>query len=333
MKLSIVIVNYNVKHCLWQCLDSVARATRGMAAEVIVVDNCSSDRSAEYIKPAFPHVRYVENAENAGFARASNQAIRMAQGQYVLLLNPDTVVGEETLARTCAFMDAHPAAGALGVKMIDACGRFHPESKRGFPTPWNAFCKMAGLARLFPRSRTFGGYHVRYLDDDAPHEVDVLSGAFMLLRRHALERTGLLDEAFFMYGEDIDLSWRIRRAGFGVHYLPEPIIHYKGESTRKDLRYVRIFHDAMRIFFRKHYPRRSLAFKCLTRLAIMMAEALAALRRLSCRPRSAPARNARNEMTFDADETPYSQIIRTMDRHHPKDTLFRIRHPQQGITL
>ncbi|MDR1454229.1 MAG: glycosyltransferase family 2 protein [Tannerella sp.] len=333
MKLSIVIVNYNVKYYLWQCLDSVTRATRKVASEIFVVDNCSSDGSAGYIRAGFPDAHYIENRENAGFSKANNQAIRMSRGEYVLLLNPDTVVGEDTLANVCAFMDAHPGAGALGVKMIDGYGRFLPESKRGFPSPWNAFCKMTGLAGLLPLSKTFGGYHVRYLDENSPHAVDILAGAFMLLRRQALDRTGLLDEDFFMYGEDIDLSYRIGQAGFGVYYLPERIIHYKGESTRKDLRYVKIFHNAMHIFFRKHYPHSNCLFKAMIRLTIALAGTASAIHKLFRRPESAPKHASPKEKTFDADSLSYAQIIRTMDESLPKDTLFRIKHPRQQITV
>jgi GT2 family glycosyltransferase len=333
MKLSIVIVNYNVKYYLWQCLDSVTRAARQVESEIFVVDNCSSDRSAEYVKPWFPDVHYIENRENAGFSKANNQAIRMSRGEYVLLLNPDTVVGEDTLSRVCAFMDAHPGAGALGVKMIDGYGRFLPESKRGFPSPWNAFCKMTGLSRLFPLSKTFGGYHVRYLDENERHRVDILSGAFMLLRRQALDRAGLLDEAFFMYGEDIDLSYRIGQAGFDLHYLPETIVHYKGESTRKDLRYVKIFHEAMLIFFRKHYPHSNCLFKCMIRLAIVAAGTVSAIRKLFRRPGSPSGHGCSKTFTFNAGDISYAQMIRTMDGNTQKDTLYRIYHPQRQITV
>ncbi|MDR1408605.1 MAG: glycosyltransferase family 2 protein [Tannerella sp.] len=333
MKLSIVIVNYNVKYYLWQCLDSVTRATHGLASEIFVVDNCSSDGSAEYIRSGFPDVQYIENRENVGFSKANNQAVRMACGEYVLLLNPDTVVGEDTLANVCAFMDVHPDAGALGVKMIDGYGNFLPESKRGFPSPWNAFCKMTGLAGLFPRSKTFGGYHVRYLDENEPHTIDILSGAFMLLRRQALDVAGLLDEDFFMYGEDIDLSYRIGLAGFGIYYLPERIIHYKGESTRKDLRYVKIFYDAMHIFFRKHYPHSCFLFKWMIRLAIVLAGTASAIGKMFRRTASTPGRVYRKEMIFSAENVPYSQIIRTMDETKPKDTLYRISHPQKQIIV
>ena len=269
MKLSIVIVNYNVRQLLEQCLLSVQKATEGIEAEVFVVDNVSTDGSLEYLMPLFPEVRFIANSENVGFSRANNQAIRQAKGEYVLLLNPDTVVGEETLKNALHFMDEHPDAGAVGVKMIDGNGRFLPESKRSLPTPWNSFCKMFGLTFIFPKSTFFGKYRLLYLDKNEVHQVEVLCGAFMMMRSAALAKSGLLDETFFMYGEDIDLSYRILQAGYHIYYLPETIIHYKGESTKKDsLRYVKIFYGAMVIFFKKHYPNYSALFAIFIKMAI-----------------------------------------------------------------
>jgi Predicted glycosyltransferases len=269
MKLSIVIVNYNVRLLLEQCLLSVRKATEGVEVEVYVVDNVSTDGSLEYLIPLFPEVRFIANAENVGFSRANNQAIRQAKGEYVLLLNPDTVVGEETLKNVLRFMDEHADAGAVGVKMIDGSGRFLPESKRSLPTPWNSFSKMFGVASIFPKSPLFGKYRLLYLDKNEVHKVEVLCGAFMMMRSEALAKSGLLDETFFMYGEDIDLSFRILHSGYQVYYLPETIIHYKGESTKKDsLRYVKIFYGAMVIFFWKHYPNYSKLFTVFIKLAI-----------------------------------------------------------------
>ena len=214
MLLSIVIVNYNVKYLLEQCLRSVREAAQGIEVETWVVDNASTDGSVDYLRPLFPEVHFIENADNPGFAKANNQAIRLSRGRYVLLLNPDTIVTSEALRGACHFMDSHTNAGAIGVKMINGHGAFLPESKRSFPTPWVAFCKLSGLSRLFPRSPRLAAYSLRYLSDDAVHEVQVLSGAFMFLRHEALRRIGLLDEAFFMYGEDIDLSYRMIPAGY-----------------------------------------------------------------------------------------------------------------------
>lgn len=253
-KLTIVIVNYNVKDYLCQCLTSVERAIVGIPTEVIVVDNASSDGSVEELKPLFPQVKFIANQENHGFARANNQAIRMSKSDYVLLLNPDTVIGEEVLDECVSFMDNQPTAGAVGVRMLKANGGFAWESRRGVPTPFTSFCKMIGLCSLFPKSRLFGNYYMRYLDENEKARIEIISGAFMMLRRSALDEIGLLDETFFMYGEDIDLSYRLLKAGYSNHYLPCSIVHYKGESTQKtSFRYVRNFYNAMLIFYDKHF--------------------------------------------------------------------------------
>ena len=255
MKLSVIIVNYNVKYFLEQALLSVQKACRNIQAEVFVVDNNSVDDSVQMVKAKFPNVKLIINKNNPGFAVANNQAIRQSKGEYVLLLNPDTVVEEDTFERCINFMDKHPEAGGLGVKMIDGSGNFLPESKRGFPSPRVAFFKTFGLSRFFPKSKLFNHYHLGYLDKDETHEVEVLAGAFMLLRRSVLDKIGLLDESFFMYGEDIDLSYRIIQAGYKNYYFSKTtIIHYKGESTKKgSLNYVRTFYNAMIIFARKHF--------------------------------------------------------------------------------
>lgn len=258
MKLSIIIVNYNVKYFLEQTLLSVRKAAAGIATEVWVVDNNSVDDSVQMVREKFPEVRVLANTENVGFSKANNQAIRQSVGEYVLLLNPDTVVEEDTFEKCIAFMDAQPEAGGLGVRMIDGSGKFLPESKRGFPSPFVAFSKTFGLSKFFPKSKLFNRYHLGYLPENEIHEVDVLSGAFMLMRRSALDKIGLLDERFFMYGEDIDLSYRIVLAGYKNYYFPTTtIIHYKGESTKKgSLNYVRTFYNAMILFAKKHFEGR-----------------------------------------------------------------------------
>ncbi|MFK7809798.1 MAG: glycosyltransferase family 2 protein [Saprospiraceae bacterium] len=255
MNLSVIIVNYNVKYFLEQALLSVRIASEGLETEIFVVDNNSVDDSVEMVREKFPEVKLIVNKDNVGFSTANNQAIKESKGDYVLLLNPDTVVEEGTFRACVKFMDAHPDAGGLGVKMIDGSGNFLPESKRGFPSPLVAFYKAFGLSALFPKSKTFNHYHLGYLDDDETHEVEVLAGAFMLLRKTVLDEIGLLDETFFMYGEDIDLSYRIVKAGYKNYYFPETtIIHYKGESTKKgSLNYVRVFYKAMIIFAKKHF--------------------------------------------------------------------------------
>lgn len=259
MKLSIVIVNYNVRHFLEQCLTSVFRAGNGIEMEVFVVDNNSVDGSVSLVAEKFPAVKLIANKENLGFSKANNQAIRQSSGEYVLLLNPDTVVEENTFSLCLQYLDSHPEAGGLGVKMLDGNGHFLPESKRGLPIPSVAFYKIFGLSKLFPKSRVFGRYHLGYLDPEEIHEVAVLSGAFMFLRREALDQTGLLDEDFFMYGEDIDLSYRITKAGYKNIYFPRTrIIHYKGESTKKSsINYVFVFYNAMVIFAKKHFSKKN----------------------------------------------------------------------------
>jgi len=255
VQLSIVIVSYNVRYFLEQCLLSVERATAGMATETWVVDNNSADDSVAMVRRRFPWVRVIANGGNPGFAVANNQAIRQSSGRYVLLLNPDTVVGEDTFRKCYDFSTTHPKLGGLGVRMIDGSGRFLPESKRGLPTPWVAFTKAFRVARLFPRSPRFNHYHLGYLPAAETHPVEVLAGAFMWMRRAALDEVGLLDEDFFMYGEDIDLSYRLTKGGYlNYYYADTSIIHYKGESTKRgSLNYVRVFYQAMMIFARKHF--------------------------------------------------------------------------------
>lgn len=255
MKLSVIIVNYNVRFFLEQALHSVYTAGRDLDMEVYVVDNASSDQSVPMVRERFPAVKLIVNEANPGFGVANNQALDLAAGEYVLFLNPDTLVSEETLNVCISYMDAHPDTGAAGVRMVDGSGRFLPESRRGLPTPWVAMTKALGLHRLFPRSRVFNRYYMGYMSEWQTHDTDVLCGAFMFVRREVLLRTGGFDEAFFMYGEDIDLSYRIAQTGSRIVYLPDTtIIHYKGESTRKgSLNYVRHFYQAMFIFAEKHF--------------------------------------------------------------------------------
>jgi len=300
IKLSVIIVNYNVKYFLEQCLLSVRKAEKRLASgpgvlvdadsdtsnahseesplEIFVVDNDSRDGSADMLRQKFPDVKLIENESNRGFSAANNQAIQQASGEYVLLLNPDTVVEEDTFVKVLDFMDTHPDAGALGVKMLDGKGRFLPESKRDFPSVSIAFYKTVGLARLFPRSRLFGRYHLGHLDEDIEHKINVLSGAFMLIRKKVLDEVGLLDEKFFMYGEDIDLSYRIVKAGYHNYYFPGTrIIHYKGESTKRGtLHYFRLFYKAMVIFAEKHLSKGNASLlKFFLQMAIYLRGAMA----------------------------------------------------------
>lgn len=334
MRLSIVIVSYNVKYYLEQCLSSIFASSMASDLEVFVVDNASSDGSIDYLRNRFPQVHYLINSKNLGFAVANNIAIRRSESQYVLLLNPDTVLGEETLTRVCDFMDAHPRAGAAGVKMIDAQGKFLPESKRGFPTMWVSFCKLSGLNRMFPKSRIFGRYHLRYLDPDTAHCVDVLSGAFMLLRRDALKQAGLLDERFFMYGEDIDLSYRVAKSGMEVWYLPYRIMHYKGESAHSsDARYVRLFFRAMVQFYRKHFHGNLLGL-LLVRMGMLVGMLSLFLRRKLVHLFLRSTQEMRTPVVYRYPEQSYDQILSEIERHRANRTLSNfILHTETGIAV
>lgn len=254
MKLTVVIVNYNVKYFVEQCLKSLRKALRNIESEVIVVDNHSKDGSVEYLKECFPEVKVISSQHNLGFARANNIAINRSLSEYVLLLNPDTVVGERTIEECVTFMDDHKNAGGVGVMMLKSNGEKALESRRGLPTPMTAFYKMCGLCAKHPKNKKFGKYYMGFLPWDEAAQIEVISGAYCMLRRKAIEQVGLLDEDFFMYGEDIDLSYRLLKGGWENWYLPMPIIHYKGESTQKSsFRYVHVFYEAMLIFFKKHY--------------------------------------------------------------------------------
>lgn len=261
MKLSIVIVNYNVKYFLKQCLSSVFGCERRLAdgseleLDVWVVDNDSVDGSVEMVRADFPQVHVIENHENVGFAKANNMALARAAGQCLLLLNPDTVVEHDTFVRCVDFFMTHPDCGGLTVKMVDGDGNFLKESKRGFPTPEASFYKISGLIRLFPRSRRFAAYYMGHLPEEETNEIEIMPGAFLMLRREVYEQIGGLDESYFMYGEDIDYSWRIRLAGWKNYYFPEThIIHYKGESTKKgSMNYVYTFYNAMSIFVGRYF--------------------------------------------------------------------------------
>ncbi len=282
VEISVIIVNYNVEHFLEQCLNSVFNAFKNCSGEVFVVDNNSFDGSVEMVKTKFPDVIVIDNKVNLGFSKANNQAMRLAKGKYVLLLNPDTVVEEDTFRQVIDFMNENPDAGGLGVRMIDGKGRFLPESKRGIPTPAVAFYKIFGLSSLFPKSKKFGRYHLGYLSETEVHEIEILSGAFMLMRKETLDKVGLLDEDFFMYGEDIDLSYRIILGGYKNYYFPTKIIHYKGESTKKSsVNYVFVFYNAMIIFAKKHFSQKNAKlFSLAINFAIYFRASLAIFTRL-----------------------------------------------------
>ncbi|MDO4511936.1 MAG: glycosyltransferase family 2 protein [Bacteroidales bacterium] len=284
MDITIVIVSYRVKHFLEQTIRSAQEALEGLRGEIIVVDNNSGDDTMAFVKPKFPDVTFIENTENVGFARANNQAIMQARGAFTLILNPDTIITGESLRRPLQWMQEHPDCGAIGLHMIDGNGHFLPESKRAFPTPWVSFCKIFGLSKLFPRSRFFAKYHLRYLDEWQPHAIDILAGAYMLCRTPLLQQVGGFDEDFFMYGEDIDLSYRMVKAGYRNWYLPVNMLHYKGESTKKDsMRYVKVFYEAMLIFYRKHFPRFRTVVYPLIKLGVLVRQGMAVMRRIFTR--------------------------------------------------
>jgi len=309
MKLSIIIVNYKVKYFVEQCLRSVQKALAGIDGEVWVVDNASGDDSLEYLQKTFgqkgqtfsrqgkeqalcPHgltktfqsadlpIHFIKNEENVGFGRANNMAIEMAQGEYVLLLNPDTILTEHTLTDCLAFADAHPEMGAMGGRLLSDSGRFAAESLRGLPTPWASLCKVSGLARLFPNSPKFGGYYLSYLPKDKPQEIAIVSGAFLLTRKSVLDQVGTFDERFFMYCEDTDLDCRIVEAGFTNYYYPTPLLHYKGESARQiSLQRIRVFYGAIYRYFRKHNADRGLFATAAISVAIWGLAGLAYIKR------------------------------------------------------
>jgi len=286
MQLSVIIVNYNVKHFLEQCLCSVYKAIKVLSAgnsdtlaEVIVIDNHSTDNSLEYLQAKFSDVLFIANNENLGFAKACNQGLQSAKGKFILFLNPDTIVPEDCFQKCISFLESHKEAGALGIKMLDGSGKFLNESRRSFPSPVTSLYKLSGLSKLFPLSRIFSRYHLGHLDKNKNHEVDVLAGAFMMVKKEVLDFVGGFDEIFFMYGEDVDLSYRIQKAGYKNYYFADSsIIHFKGESTRKGtLNYVRMFYKAMSVFVRKHYGgSRAGLFNFLIHIAIWVRAALSA---------------------------------------------------------
>ena len=276
-KVSIVIVSNNVRPLLTECIDSVRLALAGLSGDITVVDNCSKDDTVEYLQKHYPDVRLIINKENVGFARANNQAIRQTDSEYVSLLNPDTIVYEPTIHGCIDFMDAHPEAGGTGVRMLNREGQVAPESRRAIPTPWVAMLKMLGFTRR---------YYMSDLPWDEPGRIEVISGAYCLLRRKALDEVGLLDEDYFMYGEDIDLSYRLLKGGWQNWYLPYDIVHYKGGSTQKtSFRYVHVFYQAMLIFFRKHYGHLSFFFSLPIKVAIYFRAFLALIEMQSARLR------------------------------------------------
>jgi len=280
LRLSVIIVNFNVKYFLEQCLLSVQKSATHLHVEIIVVDNNSKDGSIPYLQPKFPEVKFIGSETNLGFAKACNKGLKCSNGELILFLNPDTIVAEDCFTKCIGFFEMHPDCGAVGVKMVDGSGNFLKESKRSFPSPVTSLYKLFGLTTLFPKSKIFGRYHLGHLDKNTDHQVDVLAGAFMMVRRKVLDEVGGFDETFFMYGEDVDLSYRIQKSGYKNYYFAgTTIIHFKGESTRRgSLNYVKLFYNAMSIFVHKHYGRtRAGIFGAAIHVAIWMRAALAAI--------------------------------------------------------
>lgn len=258
MLLSVIIVSYNSKLLLGQCLASLNKAMNGMDGEIIIVDNNSTDGSKEEVTPKFPGVKFILNDKNLGFAKACNQGFKISAGKYLLFLNPDTILSETSLKDCISFFETHADAGAIGVRMTDGEGNFLKESKRGLPTPASSFYKLFGFTSIFPKSKTFAKYYEGHLPENENNAVQVLSGAFMMIRREVFERVNGFDEDFFMYGEDIDLSVRINKSGYTNYYLGKiSITHLKGGSTTYDAKYVNDFYGAMKLFVKKHYRGRS----------------------------------------------------------------------------
>jgi GT2 family glycosyltransferase len=317
LQLSIIIVNYNVKYFLEQCLQSVLLATKNCTAEIFVVDNNSTDGSKQFLEPLFKEVHFIWLPKNIGFAKANNIALAKTSGDYILFLNPDTIVAEDSFEKTIAFLQNNTAIGALGVKMIDGSGQFLKESKRAFPSPSISLFKILGLANLFPKSKLFAKYHMGHLSVNENNEVDVLAGAFMLVPKVVLNVVGSFDEAFFMYGEDVDLSYRIQKAGYKNYYFAKTtILHFKGESTKKgSLNYVRLFYKAMNLFVHKHYKSGNAAvFTFLINIGIWFRASLATLTSVFKVDKKTFIKDKDNFII--SDEVNYTKVVEILSVHN-----------------
>lgn len=315
---SIIIVSYNVKYYIEQCLRSISKASKNIDVEVFVVDNNSNDGTIEYLSPRFPNVEFIQNSENVGFGRANNIALSKSNGDYVLFLNPDTIISEKTLDECVSFMDNHKSAGSVGVKMLHSNGHFAPESRRSIPTPFVAFCKMSGLSRLFPKSKLLARYHMSYIDNSAETEIEVVSGAFMFVRHDILKKIGGFDEDFFMYGEDIDMSYRLLKEGYSNWYIPIPILHYKGESTVKtSYRYIRVFYDAMIIFFNKHFKHYSRIFSFLIMIVLGVKKIFSYLRYNLIARQNIVGTDIEN-FIFIGEKESFDKVSSILDRYYPE---------------
>lgn len=256
MQLSVIILNYNVRYFLEQCVLSVQQALKDIEGEIIVVDNNSADDSCAMMKERFPNVKLIENNDNLGFPKGNNIGVAQAKGEYVCILNPDTVVAEDTFDKVLAFAKSKQNVGIVGCKLVDGTGTFLPESKRGVPTPWVAFTKIFSLYKIFPKSSYFNKYYAQHLTESQTGEVDILVGAFMVLKRDLYLEVGGFDENCFMYSDDIDLSYLVQKSGRKNYYFADTsVIHYKGESTVRDGTYMKRFREAMQFFYKKHYKK------------------------------------------------------------------------------
>lgn len=356
MKLTVVILNYNVRFFLEQCIISVERALKGIDAEIIIVDNNSEDDSCVMVKRRFPRITLLENKENVGFSKANNQAVAIAKGEYVCILNPDAAVAEDTFSKALRYAENIDKLGALSIYLMDGTGHFLPESKRNVPTPRRSLLKLLG------RTKGMNGYYARHIEDRASGEIDILAGAFMLMKRSVFNDVDGFDEDYFMYGEDIDLSYKLLKAGYKNHYFGSLcVLHYKGESTQKDGPYFNRFYGAMRIFYKKHY-RSNFILSGLVSLGVGIAkvfrkrtgqngknvgpttkevlvftESIPLLKRLSERF-DIPVRSASKTVldnalfthslcVFDVDYVSYRQIFSVMRQRKNKQNSFRIRPP------
>lgn len=356
MKLSIIILNYNVRYFLEQSILSVERALNGIDAEIIVADNDSKDDSCDMVRKRFPHITLLENKENLGFSKANNRAVAVAKGEYVCILNPDTAIAEDTFSKALNYADKQEKFGALGVYLMDGTGNFLPESKRNIPTPWRSLLKLVGW------TKGTKGYYARHINDREMGEVDTLVGAFMLMKREVYNEVGGFDEDYFMYGEDIDLSYKLIQAGYKNYYLGDLcVLHYKGESTQKDSAYLDRFYGAMRIFYNKHFRSNYIQHAFMnfgvmvaktfrrrkegkrksstpyTEEVLVFTESIALLKKLSevyeipVRSGSKTAMgNALFTNTlciFDVDYVSYQQIFSVMQQRKNKQNSFRIKPP------
>lgn len=362
MQLSVVILNYNVRYFLEQCLDSVQKAIRNLDAEIIVVDNNSPDDSCAMVKKKFPNVILIENKENSGFPKGNNTGVGVAKGEYLCILNPDTVIAEDTFTKTLAFAQSKPDLGIVGCKLIDGTGKFLPESKRGIPTPFVAFTKVMGLYKL---SSAFGKYYASHLKENQTGKVEILVGAFMLLKKSTYLEVGGFDEDCFMYSDDIDLSYMVLKTGKSNYYFHETsVIHYKGESTVRDGLYMKRFREAMDFFYKKHF-RVSVLFDVFMktgtfffalakknkavekkivkhyRLASDDEKLLENLSRLTGKTTMFQAETAMEEsnilpdteMIFDADYLTFKEIISRMERLKESSMTFKIAHTNNGFLI